>query len=62
MNEKLVKVKKTVTNFIQLISSQPVDQFSQTKLYLKVPNKGYLYICGIYKSNNKQPRYQVIND
>ena len=42
-----------VTNFIQLVSPQPVDQFSQTKLHWKAPNKSYLHICGIYKSNNK---------
>ena len=51
-----------VTNFIQLVSSQPVNQFLQTKLYCKAPNKGYLHICGMYKSNNKQLRYQVINN
>ena len=51
----------TVTNFIQLVSPQLVDQFSQTKLHWKAPNKNYLYICGIYKRNNKQPRYQVIS-
>ena len=44
---------KPVTNFIQLVSLQLVDQFSQTKLYWKAPNEGYPYICGIYKSNNK---------
>ena len=37
-----------VTNFIQLISPQPVDRFSQTKLLWKAPNEGYLY-----KSNNE---------
>ena len=42
-----------VTNFIQLVSSQPVDQFSQTKLLCKALNKGYLQICGMYKSDNK---------
>ena len=46
-----------VTNFIQLVSPQPVDLFSQTKLHWKAPNEGYLHIYGIYKSNNKQPRY-----
>jgi len=45
--------KKSITNFIQLVSSQPVDQFSQTKLRWKAPNGGYLHICGMYKSNNK---------
>ena len=42
-----------VTNFIQLISPQPVDQFSQTKLHWKASNEGYLQIYGMYKSNNK---------
>ena len=51
-----------VTNFIQLVSPQLVDQFSQTKLHYKAPNKGYLHICGMYKSNNKQLRYQAISD
>ena len=48
---------KYVTNFIQLVSLQPVDRFSQTKLHYKAPNEGYLHICEIYKSNNKQLRY-----
>jgi len=52
----------SVTNFIELVSSQPVDWFSQTKLWWKAPNKSYLYICGIYKSNNKQLRYQAISN
>ena len=43
----------SVTNFIQLVSSQPVDRFSQTKLHWKAPNEDYPYICGMYKSNNK---------
>ena len=51
-----------VTNFIQLVSPQLVDQFSQTKLYWKAMNKNYLYIYGIYKSNNKQLRYQTISN
>ena len=42
-----------VTNFIQLVSPQSVDQFSQTKLHWKATNKGYLHIYGIYKSDNK---------
>ena len=42
-----------VTNFIQLVSSQLVDQFSQTKLHWEAPNEGYLHICGMYKSDNK---------
>ena len=50
-----------VTNFIQLVSPQPVDRFSQTKLCWKVPNEGYLHICGMYKSNNKRLRYQAIS-
>ena len=44
----------SVTNFIQLVSPQLVDQFSQTKLCWKALNNDYLYICEIYKSNNKQ--------
>ena len=43
----------SVTNFIQLVSPQPVDQFSQTKLCWKAPNEGYPHIYGMYKSNNK---------
>ena len=46
-------MKAIVTNFIQFVSPQPVDQFSQTKLRLKVPNKGYPHIYRRYKSNNK---------
>ena len=46
-----------VTNFIQLISPQPVDRFSQTKLRWKALNEGYPHICGMYKSNNEQLRY-----
>ena len=42
-----------VTNFIQLISPQLVDRFSQTKLFWKAPNEGYPHIYGMYKSNNK---------
>ena len=51
-----------VTNFIQFTSPQLVDQFSQTKLHYKAPNEGYLHIYGMYKSDNKQPRYQVISN
>ena len=51
----------SVTNFIQLVSPQPVDQFSQTKLRWKVPNESYPHICGMYKSNNKWLRYQAIS-
>ena len=50
-----------VTNFIQLISPQPVDRFSQTKLLWKALNEGYPHICGMYKSNNEQLRYQAIS-
>ena len=42
-----------VTNFIQLVSPQPVDRFSQTKLRWKAPNEGYPHTCGMYKSDNK---------
>ena len=52
----------SVTNFIYLVSPQLVDQFSQTKLCWKDANKGYLHIYVMYKSNNKQPRYQVISN
>jgi len=51
-----------VTNFIQLIFPQLVDQFLQNKLYWKALNEGYLHICGMYKSNNKQLRYQAISN
>ena len=50
-----------ITNFIQLVSLQLVDQFSQTKLYCKASNKGYLYIYRMYKSDNKWSRYQAIS-
>ena len=50
-----------VTNFIQLVSPQLVDRFSQTKLRWKALNEGYLHICGIHKSDNKWLRYQAIN-
>jgi len=46
-------LSQVVTNFIQLVSSQLVDQFSQTKLRWKAPNEGYPHICGMYKSDNK---------
>ena len=52
----------SVTNFIQLVFLQLVNRFSQTKLYWKSPNKGYLCICRMYKSNNKQLRYQAISN
>ena len=54
-------VNNFVTNFIQLVSPQLVDWFSQTKLCWKAPNEGYPHICGRYKSNNKQLRYQDIS-
>ena len=50
-----------VTNFIQLISPQPVDRFSQTKLCWKALNEGHPHICGMYKSNNERLRYQAIS-
>jgi len=56
-NKEKNPVSKVVTNFIQLVSPQPVDQFSQTKLLWKAPYEGYLHMCGMYKSNNKQLRY-----
>jgi len=37
--------KLNVSNFIQLVSPQQVDQFSQNKLHWKALNKDYLYIC-----------------
>ena len=52
-NKRLFKLKVIVTNFIQLVSPQPVDRFSQTKLRWKAPNEGYLHICRMYKSDNK---------
>ena len=56
------KNRYIVTNFIQLVSLQPVDLFLQTKLCWKAPNEGYLYICVMYKSNNKKLRYQAISN
>ena len=56
------QIEKSVTNFIQLVSPQLVNQFSQDKLCWKAPNKGYLYIYRIYKSDNKQLRYQAISN
>ena len=38
---KTQNCKRIVINFIQLVSSQPVDQFLQTKLDWKAPNKSY---------------------
>jgi len=51
-----------ITNFIQLVSPQLVDQFSQNKLYWKAPNKGYPHTYGMYKSKNKKLRYQAISN
>jgi len=60
---KIIKAfSHSVTNFIQLVSLQPVDWFSQTKLCYKVLSKGYLHIYGMYKSDNKQLRYQIISN
>ena len=38
-----------VTNFIQLVSLQLVDRFSQTKLHCKAPNNSYLQYAGYTK-------------
>ena len=51
--QKFQSYNKTVTNFIQLVSPQPVDLFSQNKLHCKAPNECYPHICEIYKSDNK---------
>jgi len=48
-----VLVVLSQTNFIQLVSLQPVGLFSQTKLHWKAPNEGYLHIYGKYKSGNE---------
>ena len=40
--------KISITNFIQLVYPQPVNQFSENKLCQEAPNKGYLNICRIY--------------
>jgi len=54
-----VKIKKDnnnqvfVTNFIQLVSPQQVDRFSQTKLHWEAPNEGYPHIYRMHKSDNK---------
>jgi len=50
--EKTIR-KDAVTNFIQLVSPQPVDRLLQTKLRWKAPNEGYPHVCGMYKSDNK---------
>ena len=57
-----IKLSLSVTNFIQLVSPQPEDWFSQTKLHWKASNDGYPHTCGMYKSDNKQARYQVISN
>ena len=51
-----------VTNFIQYISLQLVDQLLQTKLYWKAPNESYLHIYGMYKSDNRLLRYWTISN
>ena len=54
--ERLMNMRnmdRSVTNFIQLVSPQQVDRFSQTKLCWKAPNEGYPHIYKMYKSNNK---------
>ena len=51
-----------ITNFIQLVSPQLVNQFIQTKLCWKAQNNGYLHIYGMCKSDNKQLRYQAISN
>jgi len=61
LNRAQTKGRGNVTNFIQLLSPQQVDWFSQTKLHWKAPNKGYPHICGMYKSDNKWLRYQAIS-
>ena len=46
-------INNSVTNFIQLVSPQLVDRFSQTKLHCKAPNEDYSHMCRMHKSNNK---------
>ena len=53
---------KYVINFIQLVSLQLLDQFSQTKLYWKAPNKSYLHKYQMSKSDNRLLRYQTISN
>ena len=31
-------------------------------MYWKAPNEGYLYIYEMYKSDNKQLRYQIMSN
>ena len=52
-NPEVNQENKTVTNFVQLVSPQPVGRFLQTNLCWKAPNQGYPHICRMYKSNNK---------
>ena len=42
-------VVEDITNFIQLVSPQQVDQFSQTKLRWKAPNGLFIHIQDIQK-------------
>ena len=58
---KVYIIIHNVTNFIQLLSPQPVDLFSQTKLRWKALNEDYPHICGMHKSDNKWLRYQAIS-
>jgi len=51
-----------VTVFIQLVSLQPVNQFSQTNFYWKAPNKSYLHIYKMDKSDYRLLRYQTISN
>ena len=53
VKSSLVTNDDSVTNFIQLVSPQPVGRFSQTKLCWKATNEGYPHMCEMYKSNNK---------
>ena len=62
LNGAQTKGRGNVTNFIQLVSLQLVNQFSQTKLHWKALNEGYLYIYGMYENNNKQLRYKAISN
>jgi len=61
LNSARTKRRGNVTNFIQLVSPQPVNQFSQSKLCWKASNEGYLHMCEMHKSNNKWLRYQAIS-
>ena len=61
-NEPLPFSNIYITNFIQIVSLQPVDWFLQTKLHWKALDYGYLYIYEMYKSNNRLLRYQTISN